>query len=216
MKYNNLIIFLSGVAAGAAVAYAATKKKYEEILEEEIQSVKDTYKNRKELVIEKVEEEPKAEEEVDEPKEDKVVELNKYTNVVDNSGYVNYSKYMSESEKPKKEEPITTDSVKDWEDEPYVINEEQYGESGYDTQVLTYYADDVLVDDLDDVIEDHDIHVGLSNLKIFEEFGASFVYVRNDIFKVDYKIVKDDWKYSDFSDQEPVQQEVRDKRPHEL
>ena len=210
MKYNNLIIFLSGVAAGAAVAYAATKKKYEEILEEEIQSVKDTYKNRKELVIEKVEEE------VDEPKEDKVVELNKYTSVLDNSGYVNYSKYMGESERPKKEETVTQESVKDWDEEPYVINEEQYGEGGYDTQVLTYYADDVLVDELDDVIEDHDIHVGLSNLKIFEEFSASFVYVRNDVFKVDYKIVKDDWKYSDFSDQEPVQQEVRDKRPHEL
>ena len=100
-------------------------------------------------------------------------------------------------------------------DDPFVIDPSEFGENPeYDTETLTYFADGVLVDDVDDVIEEPDIVVGLENLKIFEEFGATTVYVRNDIYKTDYEIIRDDWNYSDLK--EPVEPPVKEKKPHQL
>ena len=100
-------------------------------------------------------------------------------------------------------------------DDPFVIDPSEFGENPeYDTETLTYFADGVLVDDVDDVIEEPDIVVGLENLKVFEEFGATSVYVRNDIYKTDYEIIRDDWKYSDLK--EPVDPPVKEKKPHQL
>ena len=100
-------------------------------------------------------------------------------------------------------------------DDPFVIDPSEFGENPeYDTETLTYFADGVLVDDVDDEIEEPDIVVGLENLKVFEEFGATSVYVRNDIYKTDYEIIRDDWNYSDLK--EPVEPPVKEKKPHQL
>ena len=100
-------------------------------------------------------------------------------------------------------------------DDPFVIDPSEFGENPeYDTETLTYFADGVLVDDVDDVIEEPDIVVGLENLKVFEEFGATTVYVRNDIYNTDYEIIRDDWNYSDLK--EPVEPPVKEKKPHQL
>lgn len=221
-KLKSAVIFIAGVTCGAAVAWATTKQKYEQILEEEIESVKETYKNRQKLIVtetEQVEEETVVEEEsvVQITEEDK----KEYNSIIENNGYVNYTKYMNGEEK-EKEEIIENDSA----DIPYVIDPEQFGEDGYDTQTLTYYADGVLVDDLDDLVEDPDTVVGAENLKVFEEFGATSVLVRNEVFKVDYEIVKDDWNYSDLNQDVPPKEELQEyfrnveeqkaKKPHEL
>ena len=48
MKIKELIIFVVGVGVGIGASYNIIKKKHEEILEEEIASVKETYsKNNK-------------------------------------------------------------------------------------------------------------------------------------------------------------------------
>ena len=92
-----------------------------------------------------------------------------------------------------------------------------FGENeDYDTMTLTYFTDKVLVDDVDDVIEDQDTVVGLENLKIFEEFpGCTTIYVRNDIWKTDFEIIKDDWNWSDLQETEEKLAE-KIKKPHQL
>ena len=72
--------------------------------------------------------------------------------------------------------------------------------------------------DVDEVIEEPDIVVGLENLKVFEEFGASSIYVRNDIYKTDYEVIRDDWNYSDLKEQWIVKEPsiVKEKKPHQL
>lgn len=219
-KLKTILVFTAGLICGGAGVYIAAKSQYERILKDEIDSVKETYKNRQPLVVKEVEEEHDEDAIEENNDEAQVTEQDKkdYNSILKESGYVNYTKYMNGEEENKET------MVYDKNDIPYVIEPEEFGEDGFDTQTLTYYADGVLVDDLDDVVEDPDVVVGLENLKVFEEFGASSVLVRNDIFKVDYEIIKDDWNYSDLNQDVPPQEELtefyraieKERKPHEL
>jgi len=190
---KGLFIFAAGVVAGAVAGAYLVKDKVMADAKQEIEEVREYYKSKKESKKEEiVEEQP-----VEEVKEEK-----EYEEIVVNSGYVNYNK----------PEQIAQHSV--LEDEPYSIDPEEFGdkeEEGWDTMVLTYYADGVLVDDVDEIVEQPDVVVGLDNLKIFEEFpDATCVYVRNETWRTDFEILKDDWKWSD------LQEPQVEKKPHQL
>ena len=201
---KGLLIFAAGLAVGAVAGAVIVKNKVLADAKAEVEEVRKYYRESR-GVVEEVEE---VKEEVKEV-EKKEYEL-KDIQVKDEpkTGLTNYSQitkmYMSKDEF---QSPMY--------DDPFVIDPSEFGENPeYDTETLTYFADGVLVDDVDDVIEEPDIVVGLENLKIFEEFGATTVYVRNDIYKTDYEIIRDDWNYSDLK--EPVEPPVKEKKPHQL
>lgn len=199
---KGLLIFAAGLAVGAVAGAVLVKNKVLADAKAEIEEVREYYR------------ESRGVKEVEEKEEVKEVEKKEYElkdiQVKDEpkTGLTNYSQitkmYMSKDEF---QAPMY--------DDPFVIDPSEFGENPeYDTETLTYFADGVLVDDVDDVIEEPDIVVGLENLKIFEEFGATTVYVRNDIYKTDYEIIRDDWNYSDLK--EPVEPPVKEKKPHQL
>ena len=190
---KGLFIFAAGVVAGAVAGAYLVKDKVMADAREEINEVREYYKSKKENV--------KEEEPVVEEKENVEETVNEYKEIVQNSGYVNYNKI---SEQPKVEKVSSVDM-------PYIIDPEEFGEEdGYDTMTLTYFADGVLIDDVDEVINEPDPVVGLDNLKIFDEFEAGSIYVRNDVWKTDFEILKDDWNWSDLQENEP------EKKPHQL
>ena len=200
---KGLLIFAAGLAVGAVAGAVIVKNKVLADAKAEIEEVREYYRESRGVV-----------EEVEEKEEVKEVEKKEYElkdiQVKDEpkTGLTNYNQitkmYMSKDEF---QSPMY--------DDPFVIDPSEFGENPeYDTETLTYFADGVLVDDVDDVIEEPDIVVGLENLKIFEEFGATTVYVRNDIYKTDYEIIRDDWNYSDLK--EPVEPPVKEKKPHQL
>lgn len=200
---KGLLFFAAGLAVGAVAGAVIVKNKVLADAKAEIEEVREYYRKSRGVI--------KAVEEKEEVKE---VEKKEYElkdiQVKDEpkTGLTNYSQitkmYMSKDEF---QAPMY--------DDPFVIDPSEFGENPeYDTETLTYFADGVLVDDVDDVIEEPDIVVGLENLKIFEEFGATTVYVRNDIYKTDYEIIRDDWNYSDLK--EPVEPPVKEKKPHQL
>ena len=190
---KGLFIFAAGVVAGAVAGVYLVKDKIMADAKQEIEEVREYYKSKKES---------KKEETVEEQPVEEVKEEKEYEEIVVNSGYVNYNK----------PEQITQHSV--LEDEPYSIDPEEFGdkeEEGWDTMVLTYYADGVLVDDVDEIVEQPDVVVGLDNLRIFEEFpDATCVYVRNETWRTDFEILRDDWKWSD------LQEPQVEKKPHQL
>lgn len=198
---KGLFIFAAGLAIGAVAGACVIKNKVLADAKEEIEEVREYYRSKAvEATNEVVEEVKEVVEEVKEVKE--VVQEIK--NGSDKRTYVNYNKLAS-TYKPQ-EEPTRFD-------DPFIIDPSEFGEDPeYDTMTLTYFADGVLVDDVDEVIEEPDIVVGLENLKVFEEFGASSIYVRNDIYKTDYEVIRDDWNYSDLKEY-PI---VREKKPHQL
>ena len=204
---KGLLIFAAGLAVGVVAGAVIVKNKVLADAKAEIEEVREYYRtSRGEKEVE--------EKEVEEKEEVKEVEKKEYElkdiQIKDEpkTGLTNYNQitkmYMSKDE-------FQTPMY----DDPFVIDPSEFGENPeYDTETLTYFADGVLVDDVDDVIEEPDIVVGLENLKIFEEFGATTVYVRNDIYKTDFEIIRDDWNYSDLK--EPVEPPVKEKKPHQL
>ena len=219
---KGLLIFAAGLAVGAVAGAVIVKNKVLADAKAEIEEVRKYYRESRGVVKEVEEVKEKVEETIDHiqdlieehVEETKEVEKKEYElkdiQVKDEpkTGLTNYSQitkmYMSKDE-------FQTPMY----DDPFVIDPSEFGENPeYDTETLTYFADGVLVDDVDDVIEEPDIVVGLENLKIFEEFGATTVYVRNDIYKTDYEIIRDDWNYSDLK--EPVEPPIKEKKPHQL
>ena len=92
-------------------------------------------------------------------------------------------------------------------DKPYVITPEEFGDlDDYETISLTYYADQILADDNDVIVDDIEDVVGFDSLNSFGEYEDDSVFVRNDRLKSDYEILLDQRKYSD----------VIKRRPHEV
>lgn len=198
---KGLFIFAAGLAIGAVAGACVIKNKVLADAKEEIEEVREYYRSKSVEATNEVVEEVKETKEVVEEVKEVVQEIKNDSN---KRTYVNYNKLTS-TYKPQ-EEPTQFD-------DPFIIDPSEFGEDPeYDTMTLTYFADGVLVDDVDDVIEEPDIVVGLENLKVFEEFGASSIYVRNDIYKTDYEVIRDDWNYSDLKEP-PI---VREKKPHQL
>ena len=222
---SGLVIFAAGVVTGSIITNAVVKEKAtreaNEKAAEEIAEVREIYRNKtKKEQNEKVTEES---EKVAEEQNEKVdpLKVKPQTGREDyNSYYKMTQNYTSQNEKkPKRASSISDLNAFTYEksvDRPYIIDPEDYGEEDdYDTMQLTYFmGDKTLVDEsADDTIDEPDLHIGLDNLAIFDEFpGASSIYVRNDILKMDFEILKDDCAYSDLQD-EP---EVKEKKPHEL
>lgn len=196
--FKGLCIFAAGALAGAAVAARVVRDKYQQEAEEEIAEMRDYYR---ELRKENVEKYPVQNEEVEAEKEEST--KNEYDEIV--KGYTNYTQYndieTKENKKEEKEERINY--------EPFIIDVEEFGEDPtYDTATLTYYKDKVLTNDLDDII-DYSV-AGEENLKIFDEHpDCKAIYVRDDIYMVDYEIIRDPYQYDEYED-------FPDKKPHQL
>lgn len=204
--FKGLCIFAAGALAGAAVAARAVRDKYQQEAEEEIAEMRDYYR---ELRKENVEKYPVQNEEAEAEKEENT--KNEYDEIV--KGYTNYTQYLSkaaakyfdtETKENKKEEKEERTNY-----EPFIIDVEEFGEDPtYDTATLTYYKDKILTNDLDDVI-DYSV-AGEENLKIFDEHpDCKAIYVRDDIYMVDYEILRDPYQYDEYDD-------FPDKKPHQL
>lgn len=199
--FKGLCIFAAGALAGAAVAARAVRDKYQQEAEEEIAEMRDYYRELRKNA--KTPDEDKMIEEENKKEEKEENTKNEYDEIV--KGYTNYTQYNdTETKENKKEEKEERTDY-----EPFIISAEEFGEDpGYDTATLTYYKDKVLTDDLDDVI-DYSV-AGEENLKIFDEYpDCKAIYVRDDIYMVDYEIIRDPYQYDEYDD-------FPDKKPHQL
>ena len=197
---KGVLIFVLGAAAGSLATWKLIEKKYKDIAQEEIDSVKDTFSKMKKNEYpdkledypdfeeyddaddsDDVEEEPKPEQKIDRNNKPDIVE---YAKILSEVGYTNYAERQDKKEK-KGVEPV--------EDErPYVISPDEFGEKdGYENVTLTYYADGVLTDYFDNVISNVDEVVGFDSLDHFGEYEDDVVFVRNEKMETDYEILRD-------------------------
>ena len=197
---KGVLIFVLGAAAGSLATWKLIEKKYKDIAQEEIDSVKDTFSKMKKNEYpdkledypdfeefddsddsDDVEEEPKLEQKIDRNNKPDIVE---YAKILSETGYTNYAERQDKKEK-KGVEPV--------EDErPYVISPDEFGEKdGYENVTLTYYADGVLTDYFDNVISNIDEVVGFDSLDHFGEYEDDVVFVRNEKMETDYEILRD-------------------------
>lgn len=193
IKY--ILTFIAGAGIGSAVTYKLLKVKYEQFAQEQIDSVKEKYSVRKELKTDEEVHELNDEEIVNEAIEDgssSTPDIKKYAKQLKDLGYTKYSNMSDENDEEQEvnEEPMI--------DKPYVIPPDEFGEfDEYECISLTYYADKVLADENDELVEDVDNVVGLDSLSRFGEYEDDSVHVRNDSLKCDYEILYDPRYYSD-------------------
>ena len=197
-KAAGFVMFVLGAAVGSVVTWQYTKKKYEQIAQEEIDSVKEIFSRRESAAdVEIVTPEPQTAK-VGKPEEKP--DITEYAARLEREGYTNYSN-VSAGEKKEEQEAM--------EMKPYVISPEEFGEfEDYERISLSYYADQILADEDDEKVEDVDNVVGLESLTHFGEFEDDSVFVRNDRLKCDYEILLDQRTYSDVIKQRPHQTEV--------
>lgn len=180
--------FALGAITGAVGAWYILKTKYEQIAQEEIDSVKETFKRMKSY-NEKTDGSPieEAESTNVENNDQKVVkEMN--THLIDYYGY-------SGEDKPKK-------SVD--EPRPYLIPPEELGAyDDYHVEELIYFSDNVLCDEEYEPIENVEDVVGFESLNHFGDYDDDAVYVRNDKRKCDYEITLDERTYLEAKKMKP-------------
>lgn len=186
-KLFNVISFAAGAVIGSAVTWRLLKRKYdvdyEQRYQEEIKEAKDFYKKKQSTVTqhENVSNGPTIKDKPD---------IMEYAAKIKECGYA--ESVQEEKHTIRKEE----DSMSDV---PYVISEEEYDDAGYDTETLTYFADGILTNWIDDVLDDPEEWVGPDTLERFDEYAedGDTVFVRNDNHMCDYEIQRDHRNYRD-------------------
>lgn len=206
--------FIFGAAVGSVATWYVVKDKYEKLAQEEIDSVKEVFSKKK------TSEDDEASENEPDESNDKKAEFTK-----DKPDIFEYTKkrygdpayetvdYTSHSVKeddtwdvPPEDEPEDDDEpegepeveTKEWKwNPPYVISPEEAGEGDYDVTELTYYSDQILADELDDIVEDPESWVTFEALGHFGEYEDDSVYVRNERLHCDFAILRDSRRWSD-------------------
>ena len=180
-----LLAFIAGAGIGSVCTWQLLKRKYEQIAQEEIDSVKAAYAARENVekagksLLEGLQDGLKK----NEAQENE--DLKKYKSIIQKEGYTNYSRNVEE----KKGDPFV--------------------EKPYEKISLTYYADQVLTDENNEEVDDVEEIVGEESLTHFGEYEDDSVFVRNDRLKCDYEILLDQRNYSDVTKTMPHRVEER-------
>ena len=190
---KKLLCVIPGAAKGSGVIWKLIEKKYKDLADEEIESVIETFKNRKPRITK------------DEVKETVEKVINKWKepketveDIVTAEGY----SIENEEEIDEDDESNYTVNVDNGVDvvTPYVITPEQFGEyNEYGTKTLTYYADNVLTDEIDNPITSDEMvtMIGPDALDHFGEYEDDSVYIRDETNEMDYEILKSEKMFSE-------------------
>lgn len=191
------LLFIAGAAIGSAATWHVLKTAYERIANDEIESVRESYRRKMEET-----KQDNSEDNVDEkPSTITAEEADEYVGVKRKAGYTDYCGYsrptnIEKGKVPEKMKP---------EDLPYVIPPEEFGDLDDYAQVsLTYFKDGVLADEgTADIVDDVDATVGESSLSTFGMYESDSVFVRNDRLKSDYEILADERTYDEYVNERP-------------
>lgn len=193
---NSKVAFIIGSVVGVGIGVAGTysyfKDKYEKLAEEDFNSRRVFDEDKKDEPVEPVVEKIADSRTVDKPS------IAAYSAILQKEGYVNYSDMQ---DKKQKQEIAV--------DRPYVIQPSDFGEfDDYEKISLTYTADGVLLDDMNEIVDDIEETVGEDSLEHFGEYEDDSVYVRNDAKKCDYEILLDQRNYQEIFETHPHRTEM--------
>lgn len=197
---NNVTIvisFLVGAAVGVASTYKIAEKKYRDIADSEIESVKEQFKDRKPLVV-------------NETEQDNHQVLDKKVAVVSNGVSLkpdiasfrstiaknDYNTVSNQTSVPTKHGYVEEEDDMPEEALPsdiYTIDPEEFNVlEDYGCATYYYTADDQIVDDTYEPLDDEDIRLlfGGDVGGRFGEYEEDSVHIRNELKKMDYEILQ--------------------------
>lgn len=178
---SKIIIFTAGAAIGSVVTWKVVKTKYEQIAQEEIESVKEVFSKKKTDDIVEEEKDENAEEKPVRSLEKTNPELSEYVDKVNKLEYKEEDSAMARLE---------------------VIPPEDFGDvdHGYTEISLEYFEEDkVLINDRKKIIRNYDELVGKDFADHFGEYEEDSVFIRNHTLRHDYEILKNYGSFSEIS-----------------
>lgn len=194
----NLFIFALGAVAGSLATFKYAEKKYAARASEEIESVKEAFRNSGGSLLQYDEDNDNRKSTVDE----KTTDIQEKVKRAGERFIQEQEKEMSNYEKlVKKNEYINREP-----DEPRVISPDEFGEEEDYTQIsLTLYADGVLVDDNNDEMGENEINrtIGPYALDHLGDYEDDCVHVCNDRLEAYYEVLTDTRKWSDILEDHP-------------
>jgi hypothetical protein len=213
---KGILIFISGITVGVISSMYVLKRKYEDQLQEELESIREVYvKNSLRRAGKNI------------YNEEKVVNGNAPVLAKQDENDINYFSESLDDTVPIYEGDKIVDSYKqekitnlykkpslaelqypmDSEEEgtvivhqappygrtdPYLIDDVQFMEDceHHEKITLCWHSDNILADENEEVIEDPAEAVGLDNLKEFDDCETDCIYVRNCNTGIDYEIIR--------------------------
>lgn len=165
-KVKCVLAFIFGAAVGSVVTWKVLDTRYEQLIQEEVASVKKHLGKQHDKDIDIDAEEDELEQE-----------------------------YFQKTEQYSNDKNLS---------KPYIIHPDEFGMCEYETYSLHCYADRVVTDLDDEIIENVEILIGDKSLDHFGEYEPDAVYVRNDKLKRDYEILlKGQRYYTDVAHKKP-------------
>lgn len=198
----NIATFAIGAAVGSVATWKLLKTKYENIAQEEIDSVKEAFAEEAKTNSEPAEDEVKVAK----------AQTKAYNEIIKNVGYSVSSGYSEgikdlNNEFSEKIKTIVAECdeivniggketmVKDG---PYIIPPSDFGEEDeYEVITLVCYADGVITEsDNGEIVDDVEGAIGDCDVRAhFGEYEDDSVFIRNEERKVDYEILRDTDNY---------------------
>lgn len=169
------LIFAVGAVIGSVVTWKVLKTKYEQIVQEEIDSFKAKMAEKhiptEDSNGENLDEAKQVLEtlqRIDTDQEEYARIANMYSNKEGGSGSMEHKSHIT------------------------ILHPNEFAEDeDYETETLILWSDDVLSDDRGNVVEDVGDLIGEDFRDHFGEYEDYSVYVRNDKYKCEYEIVQD-------------------------
>lgn len=195
-KLFNVLLFTAGAAVGSLVTWKVLKTKYEQLVQEEVDTFKEDYarcmrRSSGGIDICEDTEDYQCDEGEDDDEE-----------AFDDSEMTDYHTLASRYQEPSKVAENGGEGEGDADvpyiNGPYVIAPNDFGDGNYDYEMhcLTYYADGILANDWDEQL-DIDETIGLDSIEHFGDYAEDVVHVRNERLQADYEVVRDCRKYTD-------------------
>ena len=188
---NKLLYFglvIGAAVVGAAVALYYTKDTERKRADEEIAQMREYYAHKEEKLAQHTEKNSSASANREAKNKKKAKEMRDYQKIV-RENYKQKQEYTPEG--------------------PAVISPDEFGENpGYDRLTMTFYADNIVADENDEIVEDVNECIGSESLSHMGEYEPDVLYVRNDRLRVYYEITRDLRKYVDVAGNLPNRPEV--------
>ena len=184
---NRFLAFCFGIVTGSVATWYFVKKKYEQIAQEEIDSVKKVFA-AKMVALSTAQEDhvhPPISDEQLSAIRSKKPDLNTYTKTIAGSGY---GSDLVSSTSNNKGSGV------------YVIAPNEFGDfPDYNQVSLKYFSDGIIVDEDGEVLDDANI-TEEDFVDHFGEYEDDSVYIRDDMRCCDYEILKDGRTYEEYMD----------------
>lgn len=198
-KLFGMFIFAAGAVAGSLVTWKYLTTKYDRLIQEEIDSVKESFgklhdaNDCDEATDDAEDELGRPVPPVEDPDEDPQGHMQRLYEYESEIKRLQYASAGNREEGGG--EPVIL--------APYVISPDNYGDDGYETSMLTYYSDGVLEDDYWNIIDNVEDVVGSDFMNHFDEYTEDVVYIRNEEMKTDFEITRDKRTYKESQAESP-------------